>query len=155
MPVTDALRDWRSSKRAEIESALIGKGKRLHLRARLETPPKTPQSILPAFRRRDALQRVMPIPARPASSWEPDYFASVTLSSFTTWSFPTTEAAFEPISAFSSSDRTTPFNVTVPLAVTIFTLCPYVERFLSAITLLRMRRVTSISVVLFGCLSAV
>ena len=60
-----------------------------------------------------------------------------------------------PISTFSSSVRTTPFNVTVPFAVTIFTLCPYVDRFWSAITLRRMRRVRSTSVELFICLSAV
>src|ERR1700736_2263592 len=64
-------------------------------------------------------------------------------------------AAFISRARFSCSERTTPFKVTLPSTETIFILWAYVDNPLSAMTLLRMRFVKSISFDLFVCASAV
>src|ERR1700684_1117527 len=66
-----------------------------------------------------------------------NYFAGVTSSWFVTLSAPTTAAAFASILVFSSSLRTGPFSVTLPLWEIILTLCAYVESDLSFIIALR------------------
>ena len=54
-------------------------------------------------------------------------FCAYSRSDCCSWCFGTSPSliggSFRSTAFFSSSDRTTPFNVTLPLSVTIFTLC--------------------------------
>src|ERR1700753_2814679 len=68
---------------------------------------------------------------------------------------PATSAALEAIEDFSSSECTGPLSVTIPSLVMIFTLCPYVESDLSAISDCRIFLVNIRSEVASDCWSAV
>ena len=63
--------------------------------------------------------------------------------------------AFAINALISSSDRTGPFNVTVPFWLMILMLCAYVERDLSSMTALRIFAVRSRSAAFIFWLSAV